>query len=102
MFREYVLLKTDPPKCFLMTPVLSSVYLKVGGDPVVGHDFLLRSPFPAEMRPTSGTPPPPPTPPALLLALLLPLLTVLPQPASGGTPFPQDLEPISVVGQECE
>ncbi|KAF3839195.1 hypothetical protein F7725_017912 [Dissostichus mawsoni] len=27
---------------------------------------------------------------------------LLPQLSSGGTPFPQDLEPISIVGRECE
>ncbi|KAI9515439.1 Semaphorin-6D [Dissostichus eleginoides] len=39
-------------------------------------------------------------PPPLLLALTL--ASFLPQLSSGGTPFPQDLEPISIVGRECE
>ncbi|KAK5891770.1 hypothetical protein CesoFtcFv8_012213 [Champsocephalus esox] len=37
-------------------------------------------------------------PPPLLLALTL--ASFLPQLSSGGTPFPQDLEPISIVGRE--
>lgn len=51
------------------------------------------------MRLTPGSPPP------VLPAILAVALTAfLPRPSSGGTPFPQDLEPVSVVGREgkCE
>lgn len=46
------------------------------------------------MRLTPGSPPP------ALLALTL--AAFLPQLSSGATPFPQDLEPISIVGRECK
>ncbi|KAM9723479.1 sema domain, transmembrane domain (TM), and cytoplasmic domain, (semaphorin) 6C isoform 2-T4 [Menidia menidia] len=47
------------------------------------------------MRPVPGSPPP-----ILPAFLALTLVAFLPQPASGVTPFPQDLEPISVIGRE--
>ena len=52
---------------------------------------------PANMRLVTGSPRP------LLVALLaLSLAAVLPQLSWGATPFPQDLEPISIVGRECK
>ncbi|XP_042345135.1 LOW QUALITY PROTEIN: sema domain, transmembrane domain (TM), and cytoplasmic domain, (semaphorin) 6E [Plectropomus leopardus] len=47
------------------------------------------------MRPTPGSPRP--VPPAILA---LTFAAFLPQLSSGATPFPQDLEPISIVGRE--
>lgn len=40
--------------------------------------------------------------PVLPAILALTLTAFLPQLSSGATPFPQDLEPISTVGRECE
>ncbi|XP_028984328.1 sema domain, transmembrane domain (TM), and cytoplasmic domain, (semaphorin) 6E isoform X2 [Betta splendens] len=47
------------------------------------------------MRPLPGSPPP-----ALPALLALAFAAVLPRLCSGATPFPQDLEPISIVGRE--
>ncbi|CAJ1063039.1 sema domain%2C transmembrane domain (TM), and cytoplasmic domain, (semaphorin) 6E isoform X3 [Xyrichtys novacula] len=47
------------------------------------------------MRLTPGSPPP-----VLPAVLALTLAAFLPQLSSGATPFPQDLEPISIVGRE--
>lgn len=47
------------------------------------------------MRLTPGSPPP-----VLPAILAIALTAFLPQLSSGGTPFPQDLEPVSVVGRE--
>lgn len=51
----------------------------------------------AKMRLTPGSPPP-----ILPAILALTLAAFLPQLSSGATPFPQDLEPISIVGRECK
>lgn len=40
--------------------------------------------------------------PVLPALLALTLAAFLPQLSSGATPFPQDLEPISIVGRECK
>lgn len=40
--------------------------------------------------------------PVLPAVLALTLAAFLPQLSSGATPFPQDLEPISIVGRECK
>lgn len=88
------------PTCRLMTTpdVLVSLSLsQVGGESAAGHVFLLRSHLPAKMRPTPGSPRP-----VLPAVLALTLAAFLPQLSSGATPFPQDLEPISIVGRECK
>lgn len=51
----------------------------------------------AKMRLMPGSPRP-----VLPAILALTLAAFLPQLSSGATPFPQDLEPISVVGRECK
>lgn len=83
----------------MTTPdVLVSLSLsQVGGESAAGHVFLLRSHLPAKMRPTPGSPRP-----VLPAVLALTLAAFLPQLSSGATPFPQDLEPISIVGRECK
>lgn len=47
-----------------------------------------------------------PTPSALRTALpavlAITLAALLPRPSAGGTPFPQDLEPLSRVGRESK
>ncbi|TNN29451.1 hypothetical protein EYF80_060401 [Liparis tanakae] len=49
------------------------------------------------MRPMPGSPPP-----VLPAVLALALAAVWPRLSSGAAPFPQDLEPISIVGRECK
>lgn len=51
----------------------------------------------ANMRLTPGSPQP-----TLTAILALTLAAFLPQLSSGGTPFPRDLEPVSIVGKECK
>ncbi|TMS10395.1 hypothetical protein E3U43_019388, partial [Larimichthys crocea] len=68
----------------------------VGGESAVGHVFLVRSHLSAKMRLTPGSP----RLPVLPAVLALTLAAFLPQLSSGAMPFPQDLEPISVVGRE--
>lgn len=72
-----------------------------------GHVLLLSRHLGATMRRTppplhSPSSPPSPLPFLLLLLLLLGTAASVPPPTGGAAPFPQDLEPISVVGRDCE
>ena len=74
---------------------------QVGGCSAAGHVFLVSTQsavLPAVMRQLRAAPP-------SLLAAALALafaLAVSPRHTCGATPFPQDLEPISVVGRESK